>query len=167
MTKPQLDQIDREIIDHFSRDARISNRAVADVLGITEGTVRARLKRLREVGLVRFTALTNLSRLGTMHILFIRVKVDLQRVRHVARSIAEMDEIKCVVITTGTHNILAMCSAQDIADTLAVLTTKIGALDGVRSMETSIALRNVKYNASTAKILPGPVAGEEATDEEA
>ena len=64
MTKPQIDQIDRDIIAHLSKDARVSNRAVAELLGVTEGTIRARLKRLRESGLARFTALTNLSRLS-------------------------------------------------------------------------------------------------------
>jgi Lrp/AsnC family transcriptional regulator for asnA, asnC and gidA len=42
----KLDEVDRQIVARLSRDARISNRQIASELGVTEGTVRARVKRM-------------------------------------------------------------------------------------------------------------------------
>ena len=43
-----LDQADLAIVERLSRDARVSNREIAEQLGVTEGTVRARVKRMEE-----------------------------------------------------------------------------------------------------------------------
>ena len=48
MTEARLDEIDKSIVAHLARDARTSNRQIATELGVTEGTVRARIKRMEE-----------------------------------------------------------------------------------------------------------------------
>lgn len=58
MSAPQLDQLDRQLIDILAKDARVSNRKIAADLGVTEGTVRGRIKRLQQEGLIAFTAIT-------------------------------------------------------------------------------------------------------------
>ena len=45
MSAPQLDDLDRQLIEVLARDARVSNRKIAGDLGVTEGTVRGRIKR--------------------------------------------------------------------------------------------------------------------------
>ncbi len=40
----KLDEADLAIVERLSRDARVSNREIAEQLGVTEGTVRARVK---------------------------------------------------------------------------------------------------------------------------
>ena len=44
MTTPVLDDLDRRIIGVLSKDARVSNRRIAALLGVTEGTIRSRLR---------------------------------------------------------------------------------------------------------------------------
>ena len=44
----QLDAFDMQILKVLSEDARLSNRKIALALGVTEGTIRGRLKRLQE-----------------------------------------------------------------------------------------------------------------------
>ena len=56
MGRRRLDAVDRVIVEQLSRDARISNRQIAQELGVTEGTVRARVKRMEEEKLIRITA---------------------------------------------------------------------------------------------------------------
>ena len=48
-----LDEADQAIVERLSRDARVSNREIAEQLGVTEGTVRARAKRMEEEKLIR------------------------------------------------------------------------------------------------------------------
>ena len=44
MSRPNLDDLDRQLIEILSRDARLSNRKIAADLDVTEGTVRGRIK---------------------------------------------------------------------------------------------------------------------------
>lgn len=166
---PTVDDIDREVIERLSNDARLSNRAIAEALGVTEGTIRARLKRLRDAGLIRFTALTNLSRLGAMRVVFIRVAADLTKVRKVAEAIAAMDQIKCVMITTGRHNILAVGPFSALDQSLESASQAISTIDGVRGLEMSITIQAMKYNVRTAKILQaqnGSIDGDDTWEED-
>ena len=47
-----IDDLDRRIIDVLTVDARVSNRQIAARLGVTEGTIRGRIRRLEETGLI-------------------------------------------------------------------------------------------------------------------
>ena len=55
-SRRRLDPVDESIVTRLARDARISNRQIADDLGVTEGTVRARIKRMEEEKQIRITA---------------------------------------------------------------------------------------------------------------
>jgi DNA-binding Lrp family transcriptional regulator len=153
MPKPALDDIDREIIRRLSTDARMSNRAIADALAVTEGTIRARLKRLREAKLIRFTALTNLSRVGPMQIVFIRIRAEIARIREIAEALTADPAVKCVIVTTGDYPILAMSLMSDLRHDLEGLVTGLHTLSGVLAVETSTVTDAIKYNVKTAKIL--------------
>lgn len=153
IASPLLDDLDREIVARLSVDARKSNRAVASELGITEGTVRSRLKRLRDAELIRFTALTNSHKVGKANSFFMRLCVDIDKVRSVADQLAKLPSAACVIITAGTHNILVigdLMSTDAPSSSLDAMYT----LPGVRSVETSSIVRSVKYNSQIAKILP-------------
>ena len=54
-----LDELDHRIIELLTLDARVSNRQIAAQLGVTEGTIRGRVKRLEEENCIRLTAVTN------------------------------------------------------------------------------------------------------------
>jgi len=155
IASPLLDDLDREIIERLSVDARKSNRAVASELDITEGTVRTRLKRLRDAELIRFTALTNSHKVGLANSFFMRLCVDMDRVRSVADQLAKLPSAACVIITAGTHNILVIGDLMSAASQNSSL-DQVYTLPGVRSVETSSIVRSVKYNSQIAKILPRP-----------
>ncbi len=52
----KLDETDERILSLLRRDARVANVGIAREVGLTEGAVRARIRRLRESGVItRFT----------------------------------------------------------------------------------------------------------------
>jgi DNA-binding Lrp family transcriptional regulator len=60
-----LDSTDRRLVAILSRDGRASNSAIARQLGLAESTSLARIKRLRDVGVItRFTAEIDTRRIG-------------------------------------------------------------------------------------------------------
>lgn len=51
--RPRLDNVDRAILRALAADARISNRALAEHVGVAESTCLARVRALRERGVIR------------------------------------------------------------------------------------------------------------------
>jgi Lrp/AsnC family transcriptional regulator, regulator for asnA, asnC and gidA len=152
MTTIQLDDLDLQLIGLLSRDARVSNRKIAAELGVTEGTVRGRIKRLQQERLIAFTAITGLEMAEKSRLAFISVQAEIVNVRMVAQRIAEMPQINAVMITMGQFNILAMCLFEELDTLVEVASDRILALPGVHHVETSIAVKTIKYNARMAKI---------------
>ena len=83
MPAPTLDALDHQLIDLLSRDARVSNRKIAAELGVTEGTVRGRIKRLQQDGLIVFTAVTGFEMARKSRLSFINVQADVDKVRDI------------------------------------------------------------------------------------
>lgn len=148
----QLDDLDLQLVRLLSRDARVSNRRIAADLGVTEGTVRGRIKRLQQEGLIAFTAITGFEMAEKAQLAFITVQAEVENVREVAREISELPLINAVMITMGQFNILAMCLFEDLNSLVEIASDHILALPGVHHVETSIAVRTIKYNSRIAKI---------------
>ena len=75
---PPADHLDRQIAALLACDARVSFRRIAADLGVTEGTVRGRVKRLQSAGLLKLTPIVDIGRAGhdgdrPQHLLFVTV----------------------------------------------------------------------------------------------
>jgi DNA-binding Lrp family transcriptional regulator len=152
MTTPQLDDLDRQLIAILSKDARVSNRKIAADLGVTEGTVRGRIKRLQQDGLIAFTAITGFSLSNHAKLAFIGVQTEVGSVREVAHKIAEIPLVTGVMITMGQFNILAICVFDELENLVEHASDRILSIPGVHHVETSIAVKTLKYNPRVVRI---------------
>lgn len=163
MSAPQLDDLDRQLIEVLERDARVSNRKIAGDLGVTEGTVRGRIKRLQQEGLIAFTAITSFGLTNSSKMAFIGIQADVENVREVAAKISEIPPINALMITMGRFNILAFCLFDTLEALIELTSDKILAIPGVHHVETSIAVKTMKYNARVVRITEkgGPIEDED------
>ena len=51
--RPQIDDVDRRILNALHADARIPNSALAELAGIAPSTCHGRLRRLVDLGVIR------------------------------------------------------------------------------------------------------------------
>lgn len=152
MSQPILDELDQELIEVLSKDARVSNRKIAADLGVTEGTVRGRVKRLQQEGMIAFTAITSFGLANSAKMAIIGIQAEVDQVREVANNIAEMASINAVMITMGRFNVMAFCVFNELDDLHEIASEQILSFSGVHHVESSIAVKTVKYNARTVKI---------------
>jgi DNA-binding Lrp family transcriptional regulator len=152
MSAPQLDDLDRQLIEILSHDARISNRKIATDLGVTEGTVRGRIKRLQQDRLIAFTAITSFGLERATKLAFVGIQAEVENLKRIARDVADLSGAKGVLITLGRFNILAICLFDDLEELHNIASEQILAIPGVHHVETSIAVKTVKYNARVVKI---------------
>lgn len=149
-----IDDMDRQLIEMLSRDARMSNRKIALELNVTEGTVRGRIKRLQQEKLMSFTAITSFD-LSEAKLAFIGIQAEIGKLKSIADDIAEIASVTSVMITMGRFNILAICLFDDLEHLHAVASDQILALRGVHHVETSVVVKTLKYNSRIVRITDG------------
>ncbi|QGP81255.1 Lrp/AsnC family transcriptional regulator [Sphingobium sp. CAP-1] len=154
--RERLDELDLGIVDRLARDARISNRVIAADLGVTEGTVRARIKRLQRERLIQFAVVTDFRMAGSPNLIMMGIKVDPTHISHLARQLSAIPEITCVVVLLGRYSLLAMGLFTSIEQMNDLVVEHIRSLPGVQSVEASISVDSLKYEAGIAKITRGP-----------
>ena len=135
---PQLDHVDRGIIEALQRNGREPFRRIAASLDVSEATVRARYARLCEQSILQVTGVTNPLGLGFDAQAMVGVRTT-GPPEHVADEIARWEEADYVVVTTGRFDVLAEIVSVDRRGLLDV-TSRIRALPEVVSTETFLYL---------------------------
>lgn len=154
VSKRQLDELDRSIIVWLSQDARTSNRKIASELGVTEGTVRARIKRMEDDGQIRITAINNISRLASPTLAYIWIEVEKSSyIGSVAEALSCSVDIGFVGVMLGRSDLLAITMVQDNAQLAAFLHSVISGIDGVRRTECSLGVSFIKHDYRMSRIV--------------
>jgi DNA-binding Lrp family transcriptional regulator len=132
-----MDDLDQEILDILRRDSRTPYTEIADRVGTSEGTVRNRVERLLDQGVIeRFTIATQTGNVKAMIEVGVDVNVDTQAV---CDRVAEWPEVDFVWQVSGEDDIVLVV---DCADTEGVneLITQARELDDVVSTKTRLIL---------------------------
>lgn len=147
-----LDDTDRGILTFLSENARISNREIAQKLGLAEGTVRARIKRLVDEKSIRFTALTAEYEIADPTLCYVGLRVDLNRLSEVARALAELPEVRFVATTLGRFDVFAIVVVGSVEGLTQLVSDRFMSIEGVRRSYTSIATKTLKYDYRWGKV---------------
>ena len=135
-----MDDLDSNIISMLQEDGRASNAGIARRAGVSEGTVRRRLKRLVDEEYIHVIAMLDPGKLGYRSEALVGVTVDPDKIDRAAEDISKLDEVSWVAVTTGAFDIFAWAALPTAEDLGVFLRTKIGAIPGVRRTETFVNL---------------------------
>jgi Lrp/AsnC family transcriptional regulator, regulator for asnA, asnC and gidA len=145
--KIELDELDQRIIDRLAEDATLSNRKIARDFGLTEGTIRARLKRLLEAKAIRVTAVTNVARLRNPILAYLWIEVDAAcHVETVAEVLSTLPEITFVAVMLGRCDVLAMTLVEDADGLTRFLHDTIDKIPGVHRVQYTLGQQFVKHD---------------------
>ncbi len=139
-----MDDLDARIISLLQSDGRASNAGIARDVGVSEGTVRRRLKRLVTEEYIRVVALADPAKMGYESEALIGVQVDPEKVDQVSEDLASLDEINWVAVTTGQYDIFAWATLASPEALGIFLRTRVGTIKGVKRTETFVNLANKK-----------------------
>ena len=135
-----MDRLDTSIIDILQSDGRASNAGISRRVGVSEGTVRRRLKRLIQDEFIQVVALPDPAKMGLHSEALVGLQVDADRLDMVAGDLSGLKEVTWVAMTTGQYDIFAWVSVESSEALGILLRTKIGAIPGVRRSETFVSL---------------------------
>ena len=132
-----MDDLDREILSILRRDSRTPYTEIAEQVGTSEGTVRNRVERLLEEGVIeRFTISTRTGNVKAMIEIGVAVDVDTQEI---SERMAEWPDVDFVWQVSGEEDIVVVADTTDTS-TLNELITRARELDEVVSTKTRLIL---------------------------
>ena len=101
----RLDDTNRAIISQLE-DGRKPYSAVADELGITENTVRSRVNRMIDEGVLRITALVDPSLIPGVQVVVMGVKLKTMDLERKAREFSALRGVFSASVVTGRYDLI-------------------------------------------------------------
>ena len=135
-----MDELDAKIIATLRQNGRASNAGIARSAGVSEGTVRRRLRRLIDEEHIFVAAIPNPAMMGNPFEALIGVQVDPDKADLVAAAMAVMDELSWVTVSTGPYDIYGWVTIASPSALNDFLRTRIAVIPGVRRTETYVHL---------------------------
>ncbi|MWV63261.1 AsnC family transcriptional regulator [Halorubrum sp. JWXQ-INN 858] len=132
-----MDDLDRRILSILRRDARTPYTEIADRVGTSEGTVRNRVDRMTDEGVIeRFTVTTRTGNVKAMIEISVEMNVNTAAV---GDRMVEWEEVDFVWQVSGEDDVVLVV---DAVDTRAVneLITQAREMDEVKSTKTRLIL---------------------------
>lgn len=135
-----LDTLDEELLELLRANARESYVELAKKLRTSEGTVRARLKRLTDNGIIRqFTVKTSGSNIKTL----IEIKVETNvHTADLSTEIAGWRGVEQVYEISGDHDILVVAQAKNTLE-LNEIIEKVRGFPQVQATRSRLILREL------------------------
>lgn len=142
MTLWEPDDIDRRIIERLRRE-NATNSMVARELGVSEGTVRQRLKRMTDAGVIRVAAGIDPDALANQQVVLIAVNCDrVSQLEEKARELSRLGKVLSVSIVSGRYDILVEVLVDSNRGLVDFLTGELSKVEGLTASESFMLLRN-------------------------
>ena len=134
----KLDLIDRKIIESLQADGRTAFTALARETGVSEAAVRARVRRLKESGVIEVVAVTNPLMVGFNVMAMVGIQAN-GNLEEIADVVSAWDETSYVVILSGSFDLMVEIVCADNQHLLK-LVQRIREVPGVKATESFMYL---------------------------
>ena len=140
----QLDDTDRRLLGALLEDARISQRGLAQRIGVAQGTITNRLRRLEGLGVIKgYTVLLEHESIGWTMTVITGLRIEKGSMINVQQNIAADPRVFAVYDVTGDYDSMVLARVQSRKD-LDDLTKTVFTLKGVQRSFTQVVLNTVK-----------------------
>ena len=136
----KIDETDRKIIARLREDARQSNAAIARAIGVSEATIRRRIKLMIGDGTLSVTVVPNPAKFGLNTSAIIGIDVQPDILEKVAGALSEREEIGFLGVSTGRYDLLAWIQVKSLEELREFLEGFLAKVRGVRKTETLVLL---------------------------
>lgn len=134
------DSLDEHLVQLLERDASQTSETLAKQLNVSASTVRRRLRKLTQSGVLRFIAVVDPSKVGILLTTVIALDVTHEKLDSVTRLLASRPEVKWISITTGRFDIIIFAQFRSTYELSTFVQRELANIEGLRNSETFICL---------------------------
>lgn len=139
----KIDELNISIIRHL-RKGRKSYKAIAENLGVSENTVRSRVAKLEDVGVLEITGLVNPEAVPRHRVVMVGVKLTTMDLVKKGEEFSRLRGVVSVSVVTGRFDLILVVLLKEGFGLLEFYTEEVSRLEGVQSVETFVVYKS--YN---------------------
>jgi Lrp/AsnC family transcriptional regulator, leucine-responsive regulatory protein len=144
-----IDETDKKILRLLQRNARITNKDLADKLGLSITPIFERVRKLEKRGYIkRYVAVLDYEKLDRGMIVFLHIKMQAHNNESIMRLMEEvntLDEVMECYHVTGETDFLLKVLVPNMRAYEDFVLGKLTKVKGIGNINSSIVMREVKH----------------------
>ena len=145
-----IDETDKKILKLLQENAKLTNKEIADKLGLTVTPVYERIKRLEKKQFIKsYVALVDRKKVekGLMAFLFISLKEHSQKaLKKFEQEILNFPKITECYHIAGQYDFLLKILVKDMQDYHDFTYNRLATLDNIAHVQTDFVMNDLKYS---------------------
>lgn len=140
----KIDDTNKEIIKQL-KDGRKAFSAIADELGITENTVRSRVNKLMEEGVLSISGLVDPEFVPGLQVVIMGVKLSTMKLQQKAEEFLSLKGVVSVSVVTGRYDlvvVLVLCEEEDLS-LLQFFSSELTKISDVLDVESYVVYKSL------------------------
>ena len=139
----KVDELNISIIRHL-QEGRKSYKIIAEDLGVSENTVRSRVSKLEEEGVLEIVGLVDPETVPRHRVVMVGVKLTTMDLVKKGEEFSRVRGVVSVSVVTGRFDLILMVLLKEGFGLLEFYTEEVSRLEGVQSVETFVVYKS--YN---------------------
>ncbi len=136
-----VDEINIAIINHL-KDGRASFKKIAEELHVSEGTIRGRVKKLREEGVLEITGLVDPEAIPDKYVVMIGINLKNMNLVDKGMEFSKLRGVTSVCVVTGRFDLILTVMLTNEFNLLKFYTEEVSKINDVRSVETFVVYKS-------------------------
>ena len=141
-------ELNKKVVSLLSRNARMSEREMADRIGVSEGEVHAAIAKLEEERTILGYAAVVSEKFVTDEVRAI-IEVEVQPERdtgfdNVAERLSRFPEVRTAYLVSGKYDLRLEVVGKSLQDVASFVASKLASQDGVKATATYFLLKKYK-----------------------
>ncbi|MDF1566761.1 MAG: Lrp/AsnC family transcriptional regulator [Spirochaetaceae bacterium] len=136
----RLDRLNMRIIGHL-QEGRKSFNKIAVALGVSENTVKARVRKLEEEGILKIAGYVDPEAMEGHQIVYIGVKLKDMNYLAKGEEISQIRRVVSVGVVTGRYDLIVTVHLKSGFGLLEFLSEELGKIERIESVETYLVYK--------------------------
>jgi len=145
-----VDETNIEILRHL-KDGRKSYKLIAEDLALTENTIRSRVNKLIEEGILKFSGTVQIDALTGHNLLYLGIKLKTMELEQKADEFSKLKGVVSAGIVTGRYDIILQVLLGSGYSLLEFITEQVAKIEDVQTVESFIVYKG--YNLKVPYLL--------------
>ncbi|WP_457741719.1 Lrp/AsnC family transcriptional regulator [Thermococcus sp.] len=145
----KINGIDLRILKLLSKNARLTYKELAELLGTTRQRISRRMNRLEQNGVIlKYTVIPNYDALGYIHVILgVTIKPDVD-IDEIVEKLKKNEHIKIIQRALGSHNlVLHIIGPKDMKELEKIIASVTREIPGIDHLDITFITEIVKFEA--------------------
>ncbi len=136
----QFDRLNVSIIKMLT-DSRVPVKKIADTLGVTENTIRSRVRKLEEEGVLKIAGVIDPDAMKDHRVVMAGINIRHVNLVEKGEEISRLRGVISVSVVTGRYDMIVMILLNDEFNLLEFYTHELATVEDIQSVESFVVYK--------------------------